>query len=436
MTARPLVSVLVPAYNGERFIEQTLRSAQRQTWENIEIVVADDCSTDATAEIVTEIARRDDRVRLITNPHNTGAWRNSSEIVRHARGQFVKLLLQDDVLHPEALQRLVEPLIDDETLAMATSKRGLIDEHGARVGEIAAMSATDGRLPGIAAGDTVLTTGYNTIGELSTTVLRTELARRSTWWSWGSRQFAANGDLWLWLQMLVHGDLWYVAEELSFFRQHATQRSQSRAIQIGGYTDWPDLLAGARQLGYLATAEDARMAWARVVANGASLLARLAGGDDRAVVARACQAALDAIVVGPTRHGLDDVEFVYRPAWDDPPALGRGVAAYLDAFRPDDPVTLVVVAEPGTTDLDPLLARIVRAISDRGRTPDDIPEIALVRDPGPVAPGRRRVVLSDLAGRSADSGDTPTETLPTPPTVPALLAAAASRSREQVGAGV
>lgn len=67
-----LISIIMAAYNAEKTIEESIRSVRNQTYSNFELLVVDDCSTDRTAEKVNAIALLDSRVRLISNPRNSG----------------------------------------------------------------------------------------------------------------------------------------------------------------------------------------------------------------------------------------------------------------------------------------------------------------------------------------------------------------------------
>lgn len=70
---RPVISVVMPAYNAAHYIEQAIRSVQAQTMENWELIVVDDCSTDNTIQLVQKIAVEDDRIHLLLNDVNQGA---------------------------------------------------------------------------------------------------------------------------------------------------------------------------------------------------------------------------------------------------------------------------------------------------------------------------------------------------------------------------
>jgi glycosyltransferase involved in cell wall biosynthesis len=99
---KPSVSVIIPAYNAEAFIGETLESVQNQTFRNIEILVIDDGSTDATAGIAGRFAEGDGRFRVIAKPNGgVGSARNRG--LAEARGEFVAFLDADDLWHPEKL---------------------------------------------------------------------------------------------------------------------------------------------------------------------------------------------------------------------------------------------------------------------------------------------------------------------------------------------
>ncbi|MEX0628551.1 MAG: glycosyltransferase family 2 protein, partial [Cucumibacter sp.] len=107
MTAPPLVSVIVPAFNAERFIVRTLKSAQAQTLRNIEFIVVDDGSTDATATLAMGLAETDRRIHVIRSVNQgVAAARNLG--LKAATGTYVAFLDADDLWHSEKVLRQVE----------------------------------------------------------------------------------------------------------------------------------------------------------------------------------------------------------------------------------------------------------------------------------------------------------------------------------------
>ncbi|GLR91055.1 glycosyltransferase family 2 protein [Bradyrhizobium iriomotense] len=104
-----LVSIVIPAYNAERFIARTLASAQAQTYEKLKIIVVDDGSTDNTRSVVEAIAATDKRLELISTP-NRGVARARNLGIENARGPYVAFLDADDLWHPTKIARQVEAL--------------------------------------------------------------------------------------------------------------------------------------------------------------------------------------------------------------------------------------------------------------------------------------------------------------------------------------
>jgi glycosyltransferase involved in cell wall biosynthesis len=102
------VSVLIPLYNSAATIERAVRSAMQQTLRNIEVLVADDASTDNGADIVARLAQEDPRVRLLRLPSNGGKPRAMNIMTARARGNWLAVLDADDAFHPERLTALLE----------------------------------------------------------------------------------------------------------------------------------------------------------------------------------------------------------------------------------------------------------------------------------------------------------------------------------------
>lgn len=103
----PVVSVLIPAFNAAAFISDTLASAQRQTLSDIEIIVVDDASTDATVSLVEAVAASDARLRLLRRTRNGGPSAARNAGIAMARGDWIAPLDSDDLYEPERLQNLV-----------------------------------------------------------------------------------------------------------------------------------------------------------------------------------------------------------------------------------------------------------------------------------------------------------------------------------------
>lgn len=97
---KPLVSILIPAYNVEMWLAQTLESAVNQTYENIEIIVLDDGSKDRTCDVAKKYEST--RVKLLRQ-ENMGVCRTRNNLMKQAQGEFLQFLDADDVLHPEKI---------------------------------------------------------------------------------------------------------------------------------------------------------------------------------------------------------------------------------------------------------------------------------------------------------------------------------------------
>lgn len=101
------ISVVIPNYNGECFIAKTLDSVLNQTYQDFEIIVVDDCSTDASPEIVESYCRKDSRISLIRLAQNGGVARARNTGIIQAKGDYIALLDNDDLWTSDKLERQV-----------------------------------------------------------------------------------------------------------------------------------------------------------------------------------------------------------------------------------------------------------------------------------------------------------------------------------------
>ena len=102
-----LVSIITPTYNCAKFIEETIRSVQAQTYLNWEMIISDDCSTDNTREIIAPYLESDSRIKYICNDKNSGAAITRNNALRQAKGRWIAFLDSDDLWLPEKLEKQI-----------------------------------------------------------------------------------------------------------------------------------------------------------------------------------------------------------------------------------------------------------------------------------------------------------------------------------------
>lgn len=102
-----LVSIIMPSYNCGKYVEETIRSVQAQTYQNWEIIFVDDCSKDDTIGLVSELQKNDSRIKLLQNDKNSGAAVSRNTALRNARGRWIAFLDSDDLWEPTKLEKQV-----------------------------------------------------------------------------------------------------------------------------------------------------------------------------------------------------------------------------------------------------------------------------------------------------------------------------------------
>ena len=130
----PKVSIGVPVYNGEEYIATALRSLLAQTFDDIEICISDNASTDRTEQICREIMAEDPRVRYARASRNRGLVWNHRRVLAMARGEYFMFAPHDDWFAPEYVERAVEALDADPDVTYAHAVTVLVDQDGNEVG--------------------------------------------------------------------------------------------------------------------------------------------------------------------------------------------------------------------------------------------------------------------------------------------------------------
>ncbi len=126
----PIVSIGLPVFNGEDYLEAALESLLTQTFTDFELIISDNASTDRTAAICEAYAAKDARIRYHRNDYNIGAAENFNRVFHLSRGKYFKWAAHDDLCAPTFLERCIEILEQDSSVVLCAPKTGRIDWAG------------------------------------------------------------------------------------------------------------------------------------------------------------------------------------------------------------------------------------------------------------------------------------------------------------------
>ncbi len=134
---RPLITIGLPVFNGERYLAQALDSILGQTFDDFEIIISDNASTDDTQKICAYYLAKDPRVVYYSQPENLGAAFNFNFVFARARGRFFKWAAYDDLMAPTFLEKCLEKLESQPDVVLAYPRTVNIDEAGQVMGSYA-----------------------------------------------------------------------------------------------------------------------------------------------------------------------------------------------------------------------------------------------------------------------------------------------------------
>jgi glycosyltransferase involved in cell wall biosynthesis len=209
----PGVSVCIPVYNGEQFLDETIRSVLDQTYRDFEVVILDNASTDQSRNIARSFS--DPRIRIERNRSTLPQAENWNRVVEHARGPLIKIVCADDLLHPRCLELQVAPMDADPGLALVAGRRHMIDEQSRVIVPRRGLRGLLGVRTGVEVARRVVRSGANPIGECNNVLFRRDDFFTIGGWKTDRPQVM---DLDLWLRLLQLGDFLGLPETLAAFR--------------------------------------------------------------------------------------------------------------------------------------------------------------------------------------------------------------------------
>lgn len=253
-----LISVIIPNYNHAAYLEKRINSVLEQSYQQIEVIILDDCSPDNSREVI-ERYRHHPKVRhIIFNEQNSGStFRQWKKGMEQAQGEWVWIAESDDYAAPGFLEKLV-PFIND--------KAGLIrcaSQHVSSSGELLAENAaanmrllisdrhlSELKQPYVISGIEEIKGKliyYNAIENASGVLIRKKLAQK---YLDESVAYRLCGDWLLWMNILSESDAAYIPEKLNYFRQHANNvrtasgKSEIETREIKEVRNWLDAHIG------------------------------------------------------------------------------------------------------------------------------------------------------------------------------------------------
>ncbi|WP_223069523.1 glycosyltransferase family 2 protein [Paenibacillus caui] len=230
----PLVSILIPTFNRPDYFELALRSALNQTYPTIEIVVSDNSTDNLTEQVVARYQSmpRGSVIRYYRNPENIGPLANQQKILNLAQGEFINYLNDDDLFHPQKIEKMMRHMISRPDVVLVASQRRVIDKKGNRIyvpplGTFTQLYSKDTVVDGRTLARQMLSAQTNYLGEPTTVLFRRNALTEPFGVMAGKQVFFAV-DMATWINLLTRGNGVYVVQPLSYLRYHSEQLSQNK----------------------------------------------------------------------------------------------------------------------------------------------------------------------------------------------------------------
>ena len=247
---KPLVSVVIPAYNRPDTLKIAIDSVLEQTYSNIEVIICDDSTDNRVQEMLIPYLDSFSNIKYHKNERNL-FLENWHKCYNLASGEFINYLMDDDVFHKEKISKMMYFFNEFDNITLVTSYRQTIDQFGQYLPPLWATVSLYNEtriLDGKELGNIALSQGLNVIGE-PTTVLFRKKDLSEPFGVYKGKQYSLINDLAAWLSLLSKGKAVYISEALSYFRLHPDQNSNKMDQKSG--SEWLDIIIASREDGFL-----------------------------------------------------------------------------------------------------------------------------------------------------------------------------------------
>lgn len=236
MTQLPLVSIIIPCFNSEAYLAVAIESALNQSYENIELIIVDDCSTDRTLEIIQQYQTKDARIRLIRREQRGGrpaVTKNSG--IEHIKGDFVCFLDHDDYYLPGKIESLINTLLKNQNCIAAFHDIDLVDSEGNFISQYLTNFTNDAKdyLDCLSTTEFIThdnffafqSVHYAAIHTISVMIAIERFDKGNLYFD---TTYGVCDDTDLWIRLGLAGKLIFVKERLAHYRQHSSNITGNR----------------------------------------------------------------------------------------------------------------------------------------------------------------------------------------------------------------
>jgi glycosyltransferase involved in cell wall biosynthesis len=233
VNGQPRLSIGLPVYNGERYLAESLDALLGQSYTDYELIISDNASTDATAEICRRYQSMDSRIRYFRQQRNIGAAPNHHFVFQEASGELFKWAAADDLYARDLLERCVAALDEHPNVVLAHSWTAAVDSSGNVTQTLEYPLRTDSVSAPERFASTLFGTGENDHGLIRSDdqygVMRSEMLRKVA-----PQGSFYHSDRVIMTEVVLHGPFYQVPQWLYFRRDHA-DRPQHASPTVRGW---------------------------------------------------------------------------------------------------------------------------------------------------------------------------------------------------------
>lgn len=221
----PKISVILPVYNGEAYLRESLESVLLQTYKNFDFIICDDDSKDNSVKIIESY--QDERIKFLKNQTNQGLFKTLNILIAEANSEYIRIWTQDDIMKPECLEQEIEFHQRHSEIGMTYCRRDPIDEHSQVISYILKDDTPD-----IISADLANQISFyhgSMPGNIATVMLKKSVLNNVGLFR---EDMIVAGDFEMWVRIMEHYPIGYIHQSLIKLRSHSAQFSRWRGINV------------------------------------------------------------------------------------------------------------------------------------------------------------------------------------------------------------